>query len=953
VNLRRIALGTAVALGALMGIGPAAVWAHPLLISATPQPGVVAHASPADISLAFTEKAVPRGSRIRLFAPDGRRLPVSPIAASVGGRTLSVAPRGKLESAVYRVLWSALGEDGHLVSGAFEFGVAGAKGQAPPGVEKLSPAGGGRGAESAAGDGFETVIGRWLGILAASLLLSAAVLRRRLRRHGADDEDTAILPQLAPVIWVLLAMAALEGVLSAASQGTGGKLDAQLLTASVTGVSELVRFGLVLVLSLLLALTTQRRRGRDLLYGAGGFAVLLTYGLSGHVLSFPSVGSLIVQAAHVVAAGLWLGGVIVLALLAARGRVRLLDGARAFAPVAGTALLVAGVTGVLAAVREVHRWYFLRWSGYGHVVIIKTAVVAVVSVAGLIAWWRSRGEHAPGPPRRLLRAEALGVVAVLALATTLSGLAQGRGQPLPAQKGTLFPGPALVTALFSKANAHVAVAPARPGANVVAVSIAPGQPQPRAVSVRLSCGCTAARVRATLQAHGDPTWSAPVTLPKDGTWYAYVTVDGRTAPPEQISVGIPDAPGAPAAQVLAVADLTGPGAERCRANIIGLELALARLNANGGVDGGHKVAPLVLDSGGTAAGAAAAARRGLRSHPIALAGACGTGGAAAVAAAARTGAPSIVSDPSVDPTPAPNAFRLAADPYAQGVAFGQLVRNRILAASVPGVRTVRLDAGDDAQGRRLEAGVRAGLRPASAVKGMPVTPGPAPKLVVVEPGSLARLSEDALARVLDRRQTAALVLDGPSAGGPDAGAVARLGAARGTTLTPPPILTSERVLSETYVERAGALGRIGAIQGVTEVSTSTPDAELYQAAVPALFRGDFGSLDGLRGYAGGLALIDALRAGTKAREMISSLEHPQVFTDALLSPWAARRPGYGEPFVLPLQPQFLSANLLPTQAGGEQGDSEYFQSGSWTITAQVPLGITGGIAWPRLQALRG
>ena len=58
------------------------------------------------------------------------------------------------------------------------------------------------------------------------------------------------------------------------------------------------------------------------------------------------------------------------------------------------------------------------------------------------------------------------MLAILVLATTLSGLAQGRGQPLPAQSGTLFPGPALTTALLPKANAPVELAPARSGANV-------------------------------------------------------------------------------------------------------------------------------------------------------------------------------------------------------------------------------------------------------------------------------------------------------------------------------------------------------------------------------------------------------------------------------------------------------------------------------------------------------
>jgi ABC-type branched-subunit amino acid transport system substrate-binding protein len=615
---------------------------------------------------------------------------------------------------------------------------------------------------------------------------------------------------------------------------------------------------------------------------------------------------------------------------------------------------VAIVTGVLAAVREVDHWYFLRWSDYGRVVLVKAALVAIVALAAAFAWWRSRGAGAPGPRPLLLRAETVGVVGILALATTLSGLAQGRGQPLPAQRGTLFPGPALATALLPAANAPVGLFPARAGSNVVTVAIAPGARTPRDVRVRLVCaGCGRVPVRARLRAHGGRTWSAGVRLPAGGTWFGYVTVDGTTAPPVQLAVGVPRAAGAPPVALLAVADLSGPYAERCRAHVIGLELAIARLNAGGGLDGGRKVAPLVLDSGGTAAGAAEAARRGLAADPIASVGACGTGAVAAVGAASRAGIPSIVGDPAVDPTSARNVFRSAADPFAQGVAFGQLVRNRILAAGQPGVRTVRAMLGDDLQSRRLLAGLRAGLRASAAVSGVPVTPGLAPRLVVLAPGTLARLSNDALAGLLDRRRTTALIVDGPAAGGADARAVARLGAERGADITPAPLLLSERVLSETLVLSAGALGRIGAVQGVSEVATNTADAELYQAAVPLLFRGDMASVDGLRGYVAGLALIDALRSGTGARSITANLRTPRVFSSALLAPWSPSQPGAGSPNAVALQPQFLAPTLVPSSAGGEAKDTEYFPQGSWTVTSQAPLGIVPGLRQPPVRSPAG
>jgi methionine-rich copper-binding protein CopC/putative copper export protein len=949
VKTRRVLLGAAVALGALAGTGPAAAWAHPLLIQATPQPGFVASPAPRAISLALTEPAVPRGSRIRLFGPAGRQLAVTLVRAAAGRRTLAVRPRARLRSAVYTVRWSVLGDDGHLVTGAFDFGVAGPGGAPPPGVETLTGGGGGRGGETAAGDGVVRVLGRWLGILCTSLLFGGFVLLERLRRRGAvrDDEDVAVLRAVAPIAWLLLAFAAVEGLLAGASAGTGGGLDAGLLTASATGVSELVRGILVAGLSLGLALTPGRRRLRDGLYLGGAAAVLLTYALSGHVLSFPSFWSLLVQGVHVLAAGLWLGGVLALALVTARGDVRLAEGVRAFAPVAGSALGAAIVTGVLSAAREVDRWYFLRWSDYGRIVLVKAVLVGLVALAGMVAWRRSRGAAAPDPRPLLLRGEAAGVVGILVLATTLSGLAQGRGQPLPAQRGTLFAGPAFATALLPTANVAVGLVPARTGANVVTVGVAPGGRTPKDVRVRLACAtCRAASPSVRLRPHGGRTWSADVRLPADGTWFGYVTIDGAAAPPVQLDVGVPRAAGAPALHVLVVADLSGPSAERCRAHVLGVALAIARLNASGGLDGGRKVAALVLDSGATAAGAVTAARRGLAAEPIASAGACGTGAAAAVETVSRAGIPSVVGDPGVDPTSTKDVFRLAADPFAQGVAFGQLVRNRIQAAGAPGVRTVRAAVGRDLQSERLLAGLRAGLQASSAVRGAPVAPGPGPRVERIEPGTLAKLPAAGLRQVLDRRRTTAVIVDGPAEGGADAHAIARLGADGGPKFTPAPLLLSERVLSESYVLSAGTLGRIGAVQGVSEVSTNSPDAQLYEAAVPLLFRGDIASVDGLRGYVTGLALRDALRSGTSAAAITRHLRAPRVFTNALLAPWSPREPGAGSPNAIALQPQFLSPTLVPTAIGGEAQDTEYFPQGSWTVTSAIPLGITPGLRQP-------
>src|SRR5205823_1142929 len=161
--------------------------------------------------------------------------------------------------------------------------------------------------------------------------------------------------------------------------------------------------------------------------------------------------------------------------------------------------------------------------------------------------------------------------------------------------------------------------------------------------------------------------------------------------------------------ILSIGDLSGDDASRCRAGLLGLELAVGRINAQGGLDGGRKVTVLGLDDRESASLARRlTARELVADHPLALA--------------------------------AP---------------FG----------------------------------------PASAA----IDRGPA-----------------AVRALLDRDRTMALVIDGTD---PE-GLASRLAALGRTRLdfAPALILASSRLLSEDFVESSGALGRIGAIQGPSEVS---------------------------------------------------------------------------------------------------------------------------------------
>src|SRR3954470_17933227 len=215
MSVRRLLAGCGFAALALAaGAAPAA--AHPTLAQAPPAAGLSAPSAPGAVQLVFSERAVARGSRITVRGPRGA-VATGPLRSGAGGRTLSVGVRGRLAPGVYDVTWTALGEDGHTTGGRFRFGVDGPHGAPPAGAERLDGAGGvGRGEQRAVAQDAVSVVARWIGVLAASLLAGGGLLAWRFGPARARWRAVA-----RPALLVALAMAA-EGVLATARSGAGG-----------------------------------------------------------------------------------------------------------------------------------------------------------------------------------------------------------------------------------------------------------------------------------------------------------------------------------------------------------------------------------------------------------------------------------------------------------------------------------------------------------------------------------------------------------------------------------------------------------------------------------------------------------------------------------------------------------------------------------------------------------
>ncbi len=889
---------------AATGWAAAPAAAHPTLVQAAPAPGVSQPSAPSSITLALTEAPVARGSSIRV-----KGLRVGPVKTT--GKSLSAPLLARPKPGVYTVRWVALGGDGHTSSGRFVFGVSGKDGAAPPGAERLAGGGGtGTGNQSATTQDAVSVVARWLLLIAVSLLFGGGLLARRVDARdggggGAHDGAAArngggaiaAWRRAAPLAGLVAIMAAVEGVAAAATAGVGGSLDLGLVFATGPGVAGLVRLAVLLVT----ALVAPRRSSAWI---AGGALALACTALDGHALSSSFLGAagLVV---HALAAGLWLGALLGLVVVSRWGGVGALRAARSFAPIAAVALAAVAITGVLAALREVDAVYFLEWTGYGRAVIAKTVLLAAAVALGVLASRRAPNRAAPLPKSgssraRLLRAEVGAGIVLAALASLLAALPQGRGQLLPAARGNLLPGPAFATVLGPGGTpADITLAPARAGANRIVVRGAAD-----GTRVRLACACADGDVTATLR-----NGAADVRLPKDGTWFAYL----GSGSPAALPVGVPKAPGSDPIDVLAVADLADPG---CRDFLLGLQLGVGRLNANGGLDGHRKVALLAYDDQDSAARAGAAVSAP-PTPPLALAGACGTAAGAAVREAADRGIPAIVGDPAV-PTGVgrgQDQYRVAGDPAADGYASAQYVRDRAARVAAPTAHTVRLFARGDEEGKRWIAGWRAGLAGADL------------KVQIGDADTLAAADRTAARRELDRRTTVAVGVDGPDA---LARSLARSGTSENTGYAPAPVLASGRTFSERFISDAGRLGRLGVVRGATEVSPDSRDGLTYSTAVRQLYPGSSPTLQGIRGYVTGLALGAAVRDGIAPADLRRRLARPAPFTDALAAPWRSDATGLGVQSFSLLGATFLSTTLVPPSQGGQAYSGTYFPDGAWS-----------------------
>ena len=389
----------------VLGLASSMAEAHSLLVRAEPTEDAVLDESPQEVVLWFNTDVDPTFSSVQVTDPTGKRFDNDDLHGRGPGR-MAVTLQSRDISGIYTVVWKALSAvDGQRTSGSFVFFVGT---QTAPATLPTEPDAGTAGPPRSL-----QVISRWLTYASMFSLIGAVVFPLVIlapARRRADLKSTTRPPAraaravLALTISALVASTALAILVQlwSVSERFGGMFDsdsAHFLTSSRLGRDLLSRAGLTFLtlaasipflLRLESILAGERARSSikawlPLLVLA--LALPLTVSLASHAAEYggnASLASVAFDWIHLIAGGLWIGGLLqfltvfpaALAPLSMKERAALFASAvPRFSVLAMASVTTLALTGIiqwwiqLGDVRETLS------SGYGQTLIFKIALV--------------------------------------------------------------------------------------------------------------------------------------------------------------------------------------------------------------------------------------------------------------------------------------------------------------------------------------------------------------------------------------------------------------------------------------------------------------------------------------------------------------------------------------------------------------------------------------------------
>lgn len=521
--------------------------AHAGLEATTPANGAVLDRAPRRVVLRFDEAVSAVTGGIRLYDDQARRIDDG-VVSRPAPRTVALAVPAPLATGTYTVTWRVVSADSHPVHGAFVFSVGTATGAGVVG-EVIDEQQG----SAAVGVAFGVVrfLGFGLIVLLVGLAASLAWLAGGASAAVRGGLWTAVAASGLLLALDSLAWLGLEAA-QAAGLGVGGAFRWSLITAVAHepyGRAWLART-VVASLAALVALVGYRRDGRA---AAGAVAMLaaaaaVTPAVAGHARTEGGL-AIAADAIHVLAAGVWVGGLgsVLLALVLAGGDRWSLTRTLVprFSSAAAYAVAAVVAAGIVSGYLQVRSWDGLLDTTYGRLVLLKAALVVVLLWLGGFNRFVSvpvlaRGDATPAARAVFLRAvggEAVVMAAVVAVTALLVAKPPARTQTV--DRG----GPVSVDARVGPYDVNLVVDPARTGRNVAHLYLldhSTGQPaevSETSVSATLpSAGIGPLRLTATTAGPGHAVLG-DATFPLAGRWR--VRVDVRKGDFDQWSVTVP------------------------------------------------------------------------------------------------------------------------------------------------------------------------------------------------------------------------------------------------------------------------------------------------------------------------------------------------------------------------------------------------------------------------------
>jgi len=441
--------------------------AHAQLRRSEPASGALLQTAPSRVVITFTEPPDPALSTIHVLSETGQDVEqgrAEPVPSAPLQLQVSLPP---LPDGVYTVTWRTLSEtDGHVTGGSFAFGVGVAPtnpttslGTALPTTPSPSPL---------------AAVGRWGLYAGLALLLGGAVLGLFVFSGRIPSSTTWVLG----AAWLISAIGLT--LMTVAERSTVGVSYGTLLRSSAG--DQLIRQGIGLVVLAVAVVVAAIRPWRPglMLFGLAAAGVMLLHAQAGHAGSQSPVWFNVgVQWLHLMSVGVWVGGLAWLLLGIRSVGPSERAGVGRFSFIAGIALAVVAVTGVVRAIDEiggVGAWRRLFETSFGVTLLIKVALFTGLVALGA----RNRYVNVPAVAQRGERVRSLRrtVGAEVALAVGIFGVTGVLTQLPPA---------ALVAAAPSPVPEHVVVTGSDFATSArVRLTVMPGSAGPNQFEARIA-----------------------------------------------------------------------------------------------------------------------------------------------------------------------------------------------------------------------------------------------------------------------------------------------------------------------------------------------------------------------------------------------------------------------------------------------------------------------------------